>query len=96
MGNKYAQIKSVDHIGLVILYKKELSIKYEGCIRLENAKNRDPDRFGLFFLLNSIRVCTTHLEVGQKFQSRSGSTTKPEGIKNILKWNSDIRLRQLE
>ena len=85
-----------EHKGLAILYKKGLNLTYLGATQLFNLPGRDQDRYGLFFRLDGRLFCLTHLEIGKRLTSRSGSLLCGDDLVRTVGYNRNIRRRQLE
>ena len=94
--DKYSYIKDISHVGLVVIYKKDLPIENISSFKLPNQKYLDERRFGLMFELNSKKFIVTHLEVGKRFFDRSGSLLYPDELYKIIKINYNIRVEQLK
>jgi hypothetical protein len=93
--NKYVYIKSPDHIGLVVLYKKTLKPTNIEYFKLKNESYFDQRRFCVSFDLNEKKFATTHLEIGKRFVDRSGSTFHADELYKIITFNYELRKKQL-
>ena len=49
---------------MALVYKRNLNVEIIKSIKLDNEKGLDENRYGLFFKVNSLLYCNTHLEVG--------------------------------
>ena len=92
----YNYIIDKSHIGLVVLYKKNLDIKNIKSFKLPNEKYLDQRRFCLMFELNSEIFATTHLEIGKRFYDRSGSLLLADEFYEVIQFNYNVRKKQLD
>ena len=92
----YNYIINVSHTGLVVLYKKNLDIKNIKSFKLFNEKYLDQRRFCLIFEFNSEIFVNTHLEIGKRFYDRSGSLLLADEFYEVIKYNYNIRKKQLK
>jgi hypothetical protein len=92
----YSYIKDPSHIGLVILYKKNLPIKNIYSEKLYNEKYFDQRRWILSFDLHNKKFINTHLEIGKRFHDRSGSLYHANDLYDIINFNYKLRKKQLK
>jgi endonuclease/exonuclease/phosphatase family metal-dependent hydrolase len=92
----YKYIKNPAHIGLVVLYKKDLPIKNISSVKLQNESYFDQKRWILSFDIYNKTFVGTQLEIGKKFYDRSGSTYFANELYNIINFNLKLRKRQLK
>lgn len=83
----YKAIVKEDHKGLVIIYKSTLNFRFLFWTELYNDKQfaKKSPRFALYFNINGYKFCATHLEIGERWISRSGSLKSIDEIQKILK-----------
>jgi endonuclease/exonuclease/phosphatase family metal-dependent hydrolase len=93
---KYKYIKDPSHLGLVVLYKKDLPITNISSVKLYNEQYFDQRRWILSFDLFNKKFVNTHLEIGKRFFDRSGSTFYANELYNIIKFNYNLRKKQLK
>jgi len=93
--DKYLYIKSKDHYGLVILYKKNLKITDIESFQLFN-ESFFPQKYCISFNLNGKKFATTQLEIGKSFTDRSGSTYYADELYKIINFNFALRKKQLK
>jgi endonuclease/exonuclease/phosphatase family metal-dependent hydrolase len=92
----YDYIINVNHKGLVILYKKTLTIQNVSSYKLPNDKRLDPLRFALCFTINNKKIILTHLEIGLRLYNSRGHLLSDDYVHVTKKYNSELRIKQLD
>ena len=92
---KYNYIKSNDHYGIVVLYKKKLNIKNIKSFKL-NGEYLYEKRSCLHFEIDKKKFATTHLEIGKSIFDKTGKLYYPNDLYDIISFNYEIRKNQLK